>query len=107
MPTNYAGNRRGGRCPGHVRDTFLAAIEAYLNWRPGEPKPTVEHEVRYVPRQISISAACGLVWNCNDCLPGREADRLLDDRLPMKSRTFAAAARAMLDSLKRNTSAAA
>jgi hypothetical protein len=107
MSTNYSGNHRGGHCPGHIRDTFLAATEAYLDRSPGEPEPTVEHEVGYVPRRISISAACGLVWNCTDCLPGQVADRLLDAGLPMKSRTFAAAARAMLDSLKRDTQAAA
>src|SRR5207249_8492971 len=83
MRTNYFGNRRGGHCPGHVRDTFLAAIEAYLDWSPGEPEPTVEHEVGYVPRQIPISAACRLVWNCSDCLPGQVADQLLDAGLPM------------------------
>jgi hypothetical protein len=98
MPrTNYCGNRRGGHCPDHVRDTFLAAIEAYENWNDGEPEPTVEFEVGYVPRQIPISKACGLVWNCTDILPGLawdsvEGTDLIED---VKHRTYGAVARAM------------
>lgn len=36
MPATYYGNRRGGHCPGHVRDTFLAALDAYSAWESGE-----------------------------------------------------------------------
>jgi hypothetical protein len=40
----------------------------------GEPEPTVEYEIGYEPRQIPISRACGLVWNCTDILPGLAFD---------------------------------
>jgi hypothetical protein len=70
MRTTYSKNRRGGHSPGHVRDAFLAALEAYLNWEDGDPEPTVEFEVNYEPREITISKAAGLVWNCSDTLPG-------------------------------------
>jgi hypothetical protein len=87
-----------GHAPGHVRDMFLEAIEAYRAWQPGEPEPKIEFEVRYRPRLISISQACGLLWNCTDILPGAEVDAL--DGLPLRQRTYAAAARAMKKSLE-------
>jgi hypothetical protein len=56
MRTTYYQNRRGGHCPGHVRDTFLAALELYRDWNPGEPEPVVDFEVNYEPRPIPIPA---------------------------------------------------
>jgi hypothetical protein len=97
MPTNYYHNRRGGHCPGHVRDTFLAALEAYRQWEGGEPEPLVEFEVKYEPRPIPISKACGLVWNCSDTLPGYACRTLEEIGLSedVRSWTYGAAARAM------------
>ena len=54
---------RNGHAPGHVRDTALAAFEAWLHWNGDGPEPTVEYEVHYEPHQIPISRACGLGWN--------------------------------------------
>jgi hypothetical protein len=98
MRTTYYANRRGGHCPGHVRDTFLAAIDAYIDWQDDGPEPTVEFEVGYVPRQIPISRACGLVWNCSDTLDSDVWRQLedLDIRSEMNTRTYAAAARALV-----------
>jgi hypothetical protein len=65
------------------------------------PEPKVEFEVQYQPRMISISEACGLLWNCTDILPGTVVDALLlDEGLPLRLRTYAAAARAMKQSLE-------
>jgi hypothetical protein len=91
-----------GHRPGHVRDTFLQAIEAWLCWQRGQPEPMIKHEVGYLPRLISLSQACGLVLKCTDILPGTEVDALLDEGLPLKRRTYAAAARAILADLKEN-----
>jgi hypothetical protein len=66
----------GGHSPVHVRDTFLSAIDAYLAWEQGEPEPTVSFEVHREARSITISQACGIVWNCADCLPSGAADTL-------------------------------
>jgi hypothetical protein len=90
-----------GHAPGHVRDTFLEAVEAYVNWVPGEPSPTVTREIRYEPHQISLADACRLVWNCTDVLPG-DAFNALTGRgeLAIQRQTYAAAARAMLAALK-------
>ena len=63
---------RGGHAPGHVRDAFRAAIEAFYHWNDGEPEPTVTFEINYEPVEIPISKACGLVWNCTDILPGSD-----------------------------------
>lgn len=98
---------RNGHAPGHVRDTFLAAIEAFASWHPGEPEPTVEFEVGYEPRQIPLSKACGLVWKCTDIVPGGEFD-LLQGKLEslnygetgLRRRTYAACARAMVDAVR-------
>ena len=100
MLTNYVGNARGGHCPGHVHDTFTAAISAYLDWKPGEPEPTVEFEVGYEPKQIPISAACGLVWNCSDILGDLYYRELRDTGLEFSRSTCSAVARAMLKSIK-------
>lgn len=66
MRTIYSSNRRGGHSPAHVRDTFLAALNAYRKWQPGDPEPFVECEVRYEPRPIPITRADGLEWDCSD-----------------------------------------
>jgi hypothetical protein len=59
-----------GHAPGHIRDTFLEAVEAYANWEPGSTAPTVTREINYVPHEIGLADACRLVWNCTDVLPG-------------------------------------
>jgi hypothetical protein len=102
MPkTTYYANRRGGHCPGHVRDTFLAALDAYSEWHPGEHEPLVEFEVNHQQRQIPISKACGLVWNCSDILPGDSVDELDDDiKEEIRHRTYGAVARAIYARLK-------
>ena len=88
---------RNGHAPGHVRDTALAAFEAWLHWNGDGPEPTVEYEVHYEPHQIPISRACGLVWNCTDIVPGWIVDQIVrDELLPIRSRTYAAVARAII-----------
>jgi hypothetical protein len=88
---------RDGHAPGHVRDTALAAFEAWLHWNGDGPEPTVEYEIHYEPHQIPISRACGLVWNCIDIVPGGLVDQITrDELLPIRSRTYAALARAIV-----------
>jgi hypothetical protein len=88
---------RDGHAPGHVRDTALAAFEAWLHWNGDGPEPTVEYEIHYEPHQIPISRACGLVWNCTDIVPGGLVDQITrDELLPIRSRTYAALARAIV-----------
>ena len=91
---------RQGHAPGHVRETFCNAVEAWLRWRPDEPEPVVEYEINYEPHLIPISRACTLVWNCNDIVPGDVADTLCNEQLGMKSRTYAACARAMFADIR-------
>jgi hypothetical protein len=97
MTKNYAHDRNGGHSPGHVRETFLRAIDAFANWvgrgRGIGPEPKVQHEVDYEPIEISLSEACGLVWNCTDTLPSDEVEVLQDCGLASSS--YASAARAM------------
>ena len=96
--TNYTrGN--GGHAHGHVRDAFLDAIEAYRGWRPGRPEPTAalrspQAVTLRTDHELSLAAACGLVWNCTDILPGIDFGLLVDCGVEPKSRTYAAAARA-------------
>jgi hypothetical protein len=58
----------------------------------------VEYEVSYIPRQIPISKACALVWNCTDIVPSGEFDVL--EEFGPKRRTYAACARAMAKAMK-------
>jgi hypothetical protein len=94
MP-RYHGGRNGGHAPGHVRDTFLEAVEAFIGWNGVGPEPTVQFEVNYEPRQVTLSEACGLVWNCTDVLPGSECSRLQDELNVKTSGSYAAAAHAL------------
>lgn len=77
---------------GDVRDTALAAFRAWLNWDPRtEPEPTVN--------EITISHACGLVWNCRDIVPGGVVDQLCTEGLKCAN-TYAGCARAILKQIK-------
>jgi hypothetical protein len=89
-------------CKGHIRDTFLRAIDAFYCWDDGEPEPTVEHEIHYQPVEISLTEACKLVWRCTDILPGTSF-RMIEESVlgeDVRSRTYAAVAHAMLAYLK-------
>jgi len=72
-----------------------APIEAFCAWNDQEPEPNVQFEVRYLPRPISLTKACGLVWNCSDILPGDLVGMLTEVGLDFNRPTYAAAARAM------------
>jgi hypothetical protein len=69
MPTfQYSGRRKSGHGPGHIREAFCDAGDAFVVWvdsgRSG-PEPTVtvgSHE----PHEMTLSRACGLLWNCSD-----------------------------------------
>jgi hypothetical protein len=103
---------RMGHAPGHVRDTACEAFEAWIAWDGKDPEPTVEYEIHYEPHQITLSRACGLVWNCTDIVPGSLFDRLQEeasaflDEPAIKRRTYAACGRAILEDLKNRKAAA-
>jgi len=93
-----------GHAPSHVRRTFLDAIDAFVDWEDGAPEPKVEFEAKFDTRQISISEACGLVWNCTDILPSDARSALgYADITLQTSWTYAAAAHAMLASIKKGS----
>jgi hypothetical protein len=89
-----------GHAPDYVREMFREAINAFVNWKDGEPEPTLTFESGYEPREVTISRACGLLWNCSDILPRSDFDYLGYCNIEPKRQTYAAAARAMLESIK-------
>ena len=91
---------RYGHAPGHVLDVARNGFEVWLNWDDAGSEPTVEYETHYVLREIPISKACGLVWNCTDIVPGHLFDALCDAGLDIKQRTYAACARAIAEAIK-------
>jgi hypothetical protein len=92
----------GGHAPGHIRDMFLEAVEAFREWDGDGPEPTVELEVNYELQPIALSDACGILWNCPDILPGDAFNTLTGDcELELQRRTYAAAARAMKAALEK------
>ena len=95
--------QRGGHAAGHVRDTFLSAVEAFSGWKPGEPEPNVEYEMGYETYFIPISRACTLVWNCTDIIPGGAFRELADLNLDVRRQTYAACARAMYSAIRNET----
>jgi hypothetical protein len=101
---------RGGHAPGHIRDAFLEAIEAYADWEAGHPEPVVHLGWT----TLSISRICGLVWNCRDILPGMACRELADldvwsDKRQVfpEGSTYARGARALLELIKDNLPTAA
>jgi hypothetical protein len=92
--------------PNHLRLTFLDVIDEFMAWNQGEPEPNVEHIVGTGSRQIPISKACTLLWNCTDYAPRHALESLADSDLKMKRRTYAACARTMHADIKRSVSAA-
>ena len=101
-----------GHAPGHVRGTAIAAFYAWSDWDGNGPEPTVEYEIQYVPHEIPISRACGLVWNCTDVVPGltfgvvQEAFESTPELAP-KRQTYAACARAILAKIQSRRAEAA
>ena len=89
-----------GHAGGHVREAAGAAFHAWMDWDETGAEPTVEFEVDYEPHQIPISRACGLVWNCNDIMPGQLCDWLIENGLDTKRRTYAACAQAIVARIK-------
>ena len=85
---NTATLPQGGHAPGHLRDAFCEAVQAFHDWRDG-PEPTVTLDDAEVP----ISAVCGLLWNCSDTLPNHEFTALED--CDIRAGSYAGAARAM------------
>jgi hypothetical protein len=81
-----------------------------MDWDGELPEPTVEYEIHYEPHQITISRACGLVWNCTDILPALWF-RDLQDALegvgqPVMRQTYGACAQAILSEIKSRVAAA-
>jgi peptide methionine sulfoxide reductase MsrA len=95
--TSATGNRH---FPGHIREYFLEAVQAFAEWSDGAPEPTVTIQVNYQDQQITISKVCGLVWTCTDILPGECVSQLSDVGVEPKSRTYAAAAHSLLAAIK-------
>jgi hypothetical protein len=93
--------RYRGHYPGHLQDAFLEAMEAYRNWETGEPEPTVEISIQYDPVQIPISKIFGKLWFCTDILPGIDFDSLEYVDIYPKTRTYAAAAHALLAAMRK------
>lgn len=79
---------------GDRHDIFHLAIEAFVNWLPGQSEPTIEYD----EHELTLTDACNLVRNCFDIVPGQYVGDLLGV-LDMKSRTYAAIAHAMRASL--------
>ena len=84
---------RGGHAPGDLRDAFCEAVDAYEDWKEGDPEPTVELR----DKQVLISTVFGLLWNCSDTLPGmvwKQACDLGADEVAKRG-TYSAVARWM------------
>jgi hypothetical protein len=88
-----------GHFPEHIRDTFLEAVDAFRAWDGEGDEPVVTLEVDFEQRQIPISMAARLVWNCTDILPDWAFDEL--EELGLRGRTYARAAQTMVGWLER------
>ena len=84
---------RGGHAPIDLREAFAKAADAFEAWGGGDPGPTIE--VRGV--RLTVSAICGLLWNCSDVMPSAMRQQLNDlTKWPQdgpRSNTYAAGAR--------------
>jgi len=101
MPHLNRSLRRYGHLPGHIRDAFHAAVEAFGEWDDGDAAPFVDFEIDHRPRRISLAQACGLVWGCTDVFGQDGIVELEMYGIDLAGlRTYGAAARALLARLK-------
>ena len=56
-----------GHAPVHLHLAFEEALEAFENWGPGQPEPSVGFDGRFV----AVSAVFGRMRTCSDLLPMR------------------------------------
>jgi hypothetical protein len=101
----YNARLRHGHAPGHVRDTLINVFDEFLTRKPYQAEPVVQYEMKHEPHLIPISHACKLGWNCTDIVPGDIFDSLCNAGLEIKSRTYAACARAVHAEIIRSRSA--
>ena len=84
---------RGGHAPSDLREAFAAAVDAFEAWGGGDPGPTIELR----GGRLTVSAICGLLWNCSDAMPSAVSQQLNDlTKWPqdeLRSNTYAAGAR--------------
>ena len=88
--------------PGHVRDTAVEAFEAWMAWNGISPEPTVEFEVKltYAASYLAVARdGTGLELHRHRAR-AYVFDALVMEEMPVKSRTYAACARAILDDIK-------
>jgi transcriptional regulator with XRE-family HTH domain len=88
---------RGGHAPGHLRDAFLAWLQACIAL-PGDA--TMPTTIEVGDEQRPVSWLFGQLWNCTDTLPRWEFDQVNDwltsEGMPAIDRqTYAAAVRAL------------
>jgi hypothetical protein len=94
---------RGEHFPGHLRELFEEALDAYYGWNDGEPEPTAvlepnyefignpgaeEHNAKKKDRILTISEVFGLLWNCTDILPGSCYDQIRDNARSERGRSI-------------------
>ena len=96
---NYENNRNGGNLPLNVREVFHDAVEGFVHWHhyaaPKCPELTIWFDEAH--GEITLSRACGLVWNCINILPVDvkvRIDWLAGEQ--MKGLTYACGARRLL-----------
>ena len=95
----YENGREGGSLPLNIREVFHDAVESFVHWHyytiPECPEPTTWLDEDH--GEITISRACGLVWNCTNVLPMNVKIRInwLAGE-PMKGITYACGARRLL-----------
>ena len=93
---------RGGHAPSDLREAFAAAVDAYEAWGGHDPGPTID--VRGV--RLTVSAICGLLWNCSDAMPSIMSEQLNDlTKWPQndgRSNTYAVGARLLKSLITRS-----
>jgi hypothetical protein len=81
---------------------FLEAIAAFADRNDDDPEPKVSYELNFGPHEIEISKACAIrhpleLQRYSSRAPLPVAQRL---RVELKRQTYAAAAHAMLESIR-------
>jgi hypothetical protein len=80
-----------------ARDLAQEAFDQWLRWNPSKREPVIDaSRCTDESTKLSMSDACKLVWNDTGIVPGYIVDSLVTEELPIKSRTYAACARAIV-----------
>jgi hypothetical protein len=86
-----------------AREVFRDGVELFASWTAGEPEPTVFYEDADtgLSGNITLTTVCKLVETCQSPLPKSSVETLRYCDVELPTRTYAAAAGALMKAIRK------